>query len=167
MKSSNYWIKRLGLTKHPEGGYYRETYRAGEEIERRALPNRYSSDRCFATAIYYLLEQKDFSRFHRLQSDETWHFYQGKALELFVIDLEGKLNRYLLGADFDAGEKLQITINRNQWFAARIYEGSGYTLVGCTMAPGFYFDDFEMADRSMLSSQYPDYKNLIGQLTAE
>ena len=167
MKSSKYWISKLGLEKHPEGGYYKETYRAEELLDHRALPKRYSGNRCFATSIYYLLNEQEYSSFHRLQTDETWHFYLGTTMELLVIDLDGQLNQYLLGTDFDRGERLQITIPKNLWFAARMQNTKGYALVGCTMSPGFHFDDFELADQTSLIKQYSQHENLIRQLTVK
>ena len=167
MKTANYWIEKLELKDHPEGGYYKETYRSDEEIGDIALPKRYSKSRNVSTSIYYLLAKTDISKFHRLKTDETWHFYQGNALELFVIDAKGGLIRHLLGANYDEGEKLQITIERNQWFGARVRDAVGYALVGCTMAPGFHFDDFELAKRSNLIDQFPNHKDIISELTGK
>jgi uncharacterized protein len=161
MEKANFWIEKLKLIKHPEGGYYGEVYRSDEQIEMEALPERYSGARSFATSIYFLLKGKEFSSFHRLQSDETWHFYEGATLELFVIRKDGTLNRILLGRNPDEGETLQTTIGRNQWFAARVIDPTGYALVGCTVAPGFHFDDFELAKRDELMAQYPHHSQLI------
>lgn len=165
MKTAQYWIEILELVKHPEGGYYKEVYRSDENIYKNALPSRYSGDRNVATSIYFLINGDEFSSFHRIQSDETWHFYQGTTLELLVIDDHGKLMVFKLGVDLEAGEQLQHTIPRNHWFAARVIDKGSYTLVGCTVAPGFHFDDFELAERSKLIGQFPKHKKLIEELT--
>ena len=151
--------------KHPEGGYFREVYRADENIEKFALPDRYMGDRSFATSIYFLLKGEEFSSFHRIKSDETWHFYLGTTLELFVLDNDGKLIRYLLGQNLESGENLQITIPKNSWFAGRVVDKSGFALLGCTVAPGFQFDDFELAEREKLIKRFPDHQFIIQELT--
>lgn len=165
MKTENYWIEKLNLEKHPEGGYFKEVYRSEERINKNELPSRYKSDHNFATSIYFLLKGNEFSSFHRIKSDETWHFYQGVALKLFVLDHEGDLLTHLLGANFEAGERLQITIPKNHWFGARVMNKSSYALLGCTVAPGFHFDDFELAERSNLLQQFPEHYEIITDLT--
>ncbi|MCK5704471.1 MAG: cupin domain-containing protein [Cyclobacteriaceae bacterium] len=165
MKKANYWIDKLNLEKHPEGGYFREAYRSDENIEKGALPNRYNSDRSIATSIYFLLKGDDFSGFHRIQSDETWHFYLGTTLELFVLGDDGQLNCQLLGQNPEAGENFQITIPRNHWFGARVVDKNSYALLGCTVAPGFHFDDFELAEREDLIKLFPQHTLIIQELT--
>lgn len=165
MKSAKYWIDQLKLEKHPEGGYFSEVYRSDENIKMGALPNRYSGDRSIATSIYFLLKDDEFSSFHRIHSDETWHFYTGTKLELFVLGDDKKLNRYLLGQNPEAGESLQLTIPRNHWFAGRVIDQNSFALLGCTVAPGFHFDDFELADRAHMISEFPNHKSIISELT--
>ena len=167
MKAAKYWIEKLKLKKHPEGGFYIESYRAKESIKKEALPNRYTEDRSYATSIYFLLQKDDYSSFHRLKSDEIWHFYLGTTLELILIEHNGNLKKYLLGPDYEAGEHLQLTIPRNHWFAAKLPDRTGYALVGCTMAPGFHFDDFELANRESLIQQFPQHKELITTMTVD
>lgn len=104
------WIARLDLRPHPEGGYYRETYRAAESIAATALPARYGGARAFATAIYFLLPSGEISALHRLRSDELWYFHAGSALTLVTLDADGTLERVTLGARVDAGEQLQATV---------------------------------------------------------
>lgn len=165
MKSASYWIEKLQLEKHPEGGYYREVYRSEESIPANLLSVRYRGSRNLATSIYFLLHGHEFSCFHKIQSDETWHFYQGSTLELFVLDADGNLMRHLMGHNLDQGENLQLTILRNHWFAARVIDRGSYALVGCTVAPGFHFDDFELAERSKLIKAFPQHMELIQELT--
>jgi predicted cupin superfamily sugar epimerase len=164
VKTAEFWIKQLELLKHPEGGFYKETYRADEIISKNELPARYTGARNFSTAIYYLLQASDFSAFHRIKSDETWHFYQGTGLELFEINQRGNLTRTLLGADLQAGMRLQHTVLAGNWFAARIFENKGFALMGCTVAPGFDFEDFEMADSDELKNKFPSHQEIISQL---
>ncbi|NUN08114.1 MAG: cupin domain-containing protein [Ignavibacteriaceae bacterium] len=159
--NADYWIRKLDLIKHPEGGYFREVYRSKEIIERGVLPSRYQGGRCFSTSIYFLLSGRDFSAFHRLKSDETWHFYSGIFLNLYVIDAEGKLSVVKIGNDPERGEVLQYTIPEGSWFAANPGTENSYSLIGCTVAPGFDFEDFELAGRDSLVSRFPQHKELI------
>ncbi|HQQ95422.1 MAG TPA: cupin domain-containing protein [Bacteroidia bacterium] len=158
-------IKSLKLQVHPEGGYYRETYRSDEVMHEGDLPERFTSSRCFSTAIYFLLENRDFSAFHRIRSDETWHFYAGSALELYEITVSGKLKRTLIGSDLESGEQFQYTVPFGSWFASRVKDGNGFALLGCTVAPGFDFRDFELGDRHALVNEFPEYSDLIRSLT--
>ena len=166
MKQASYWIKKYSLQPHPEGGYFAETYRSAEIIEKQALPKRFKGERCFSTGIYFLLEAHHFSAFHRIQSDEMWHFYAGEALEIFVINPEnGSLETIRLGNDPEKGETFQAVVPAGSWFASRPSAGSSYALVGCTVAPGFDFEDFEMAERAELQALYPQHSGLILELT--
>lgn len=166
MKPASYWIDKYQLTEHPEGGYYAETYRASEKIADHALPNRFGGDRSFSTGIYFLLESHNFSAFHRIQSDEMWHFYAGEVLEIFVIDSETREMQVIrLGNDPEKGETFQAVVPAGAWFGSRPAAGSAYSLVGCTVAPGFDFQDFEMAERDALTTIYPEHSGLIRELT--
>lgn len=166
MKPASYWIEKYHLMPHPEGGHFAETYRASENIAHHALPVRFGGDRAFSTGIYFLLESHNFSAFHRIQADEMWHFYAGEALEVFVIDANtGELSVIRLGNNPDSGETFQAVVPAGAWFASRPASGSTYALVGCTVAPGFDFADFEMAERNALSQLYPQHAGLIGELT--
>lgn len=165
MNKAEYWIEELNLIKHPEGGYFNEVYRSNENVEMGNLPKRYKGSRSVATSIYFLLKSDDFSGFHRLQSDETWHFYMGTTLEIFVLGEDGKLFHHLLGRDSEAGECFQFTIPRNHWFGARIVDKNSHALLGCTVAPGFHFDDFEMAERERLVELFPLHESIIQELT--
>lgn len=158
------YITNLNLQPHPEGGYFRETYRAAESIASEALPNRFSGNRSFSTAIYYLLQKGDYSAFHRINSDECWHFYAGKTLLIHIIENDGKYYVVKLGADINAGETFQFVVPAEAWFAAEPAENTVFTLVGCTVAPGFDFADFEMADKQFLLSAFPQHCNIITRL---
>ncbi len=166
MKSAEYWITTLGLKSHQEGGYFKEAYRSVESYGNSGgLPSRYENERSFGTAIYFLLKENGFSAFHRLQSDEIWHFYTGSPFEIFVLTNTGDLEHFLLGNNPEAGEVFQLTIPRGHWFAARLVDQTSYGLAGCTVAPGFQFDDFELAERKKLVAEFPQHNQLITELT--
>jgi predicted cupin superfamily sugar epimerase len=148
-------IRKFDLQKHPEGGYFKESYRSSETISREALPSRYLGDRSFSTAIYFLLPSGTVSRLHRIASDEIWHFYLGAPLELLQVSPDGKMEKVILGLDVAAGQKLQHVVPAGYWFGARPADGSAYSFVGCTVAPGFDFADFELADAEDLSRRLP------------
>ena len=164
MQSAQYWIDHLKLQAHPEGGYYRETYRAAANIPAAALSEEFSGARSFSTAIYFLLTSGDRSLFHRIKSDELWHFHAGDSLDIYVLGKDG-LTVHGLGGNLDAGDQLQVVIPANHWFGAMVREKGSYTLSGCTVAPGFDFRDFEMAGRGELLREFPKYTDIIGKLT--
>ena len=157
-------IDQFGLQPHPEGGWYAESYKSKETIPNYGLPKRYKGDRAFSTCIYFLLEKGNFSAFHKIQSDECWHFYSGDPMNVFVIRENGEIDVILVGNDITKGHVFQYVVPANCWFASRPAEGSEYCFVGCTVAPGFEFTDFELADAEQLSSQYPQHKELINSL---
>ena len=154
-------VERLGLQEHPEGGFYKETYRSNQTIE--TDKNVY---RNISTAIYFLLENENKSLFHRIKSDELWFFHQGEALEIVFIK-EGVLNTIILGNNLENGEVVQATIPVNTWFASRVKNLKGYSFVSCTVAPGFDFADFELAKREDLINEFPNLKETIGKFTKE
>jgi predicted cupin superfamily sugar epimerase len=162
-----FWIERLDLRPHPEGGYFRETYRAAETIDGAALPARFDGPRAFATAVYFLITRDAFSAFHRIRSDEVWHFYAGDAVTLAVLDADGRgtLTTESLGRDPARGESPQVVIPAGAWFAAEVAPQGTFALVGCTVAPGFDFADFELAERPSLIRRYPQHRGVIERLT--
>lgn len=157
-------IQQYCLLPHPEGGWYKETYRSEEKINAAALPERFSGSRSFATAIYFLMESGNFSAFHRIKSDECWHFYAGGTLEVYIIDANGQLSIIPLGNQIDKGEYFQFVVPANCWFASKPAQGVSYSFVGCTVSPGFDFEDFELAKEEDLASQYPNHAALIKSL---
>ena len=162
VRGARYWVEHLGLARHPEGGWFRETYRAAESFA-AGLPERFDGARSFSTAIYYLLERGDLSRFHCIKSDEIWHFYAGEPLVVHVIDPNGCCGSMRLGSDPEQGEQFQAVVPAGCWFGAESL--GAYSLVGCTVAPGFDFRDFEMADGGLLLRDYPRHATLIRRLT--
>lgn len=159
--SAQYWIDKLQLIKHPEGGYYREVYRSDEFVHKKNLPDRYSSFRSFSSSIYFLLNSNEFSAFHRLKSDEIWHFYEGSAITLLIILKNGESRKIILGRNGDSGEVYQAVMPKGCWFAAIVTEPISYAMVGCTVAPGFDFEDFEMGRKETLLKLYPKHASLI------
>ncbi len=164
-KTAKYWIEKLNLTKHPEGGYFKEIYRSDEIIKKQHLPLRFSGDRSFSTSIYYLLDKNDFSAFHKIKSDEQWHFYAGTSLSIFVISPSGDVETIVLGNDPDKGERLTAIIKKNYWFAAKPNDKNSYSLVGCTVAPGFDFNDFILGKREDLVKEFPQHSKIIVAMT--
>ena len=159
-KTAAYWIEKLGLEKHPEGGWFKEIYRADKLVQTSF------GQRSAATSIYYLLEGKDFSALHRIKSDEIWHYYAGSsAIEILWIE-EARLKSSRVGCNIEAGESFQVIVPENCWFAARLVNNEGFALVGCTVSPGFDFNDFELADEKV-AEQFSEFKSdllpLIGK----
>ena len=164
-KEAKYWIEKLQLEEHPEGGYFRQTYRSEVSIAREALPAGFAGARAASTAIYFLLEGENFSAFHRLRSDEVWHFYAGDPLVVHVIEPEGNYSSILLGCDLEAGQVLQGVVRAGCWFASHVADWNSFSVVGCTVAPGFEFDDFELGKRAELVATYPQHREFIHRLT--
>jgi predicted cupin superfamily sugar epimerase len=164
MRGAKYWIKKLGLEPHPEGGYFRQTYKANLILPHEALRG-FAGARAASTAIYFLLEGENFSAFHRLRSDEVWHFYAGASLVVHMIDEGGNRSEILLGSNAEAGEVFQAVVQAGCWFGSRVRDGKSWALVGCTVAPGFDFADFEMGKRKELEREFPQHRELIKRLT--
>ena len=164
-KTADYWIRRLNLEEHPEGGYYKRVYTSELQLKQSSLPETFGGDRPVCTSIYYLLQQNEFSVFHRIQSDEGWHFYDGDGLKIYEINSDGSLTEHLLGLEIEKGQSPFRFVKAGNWFAAELLPRSSYTLVGCTVSPGFDFSEFELADREKLTSVYPQHTKLIARLT--
>jgi uncharacterized protein len=164
MTSAQEYIHKFNLQPHPEGGYYASTYRSSEMIPVDALPYRFKGSRNYSSAIYFLLEGNQFSAFHRIKSDEIWHFYDGVGLEIFVIHEDGRGEVLRLGRDFIQGFHFQQLVTEGCWFASRPVSKHGFSLVGCTVAPGFDFEDFELANKEQLLLEFPQHTQLINEL---
>lgn len=187
-RDAAYWIRHLELVPHPEGGFYRETYRSDLSLPKSALPAGFAGDRATSTAIYFLLYEHNFSAFHRIRSDEMWHFYLGSPLTVHVIDAGGQFSEIRLGSNPEAGEVFQAVVKAGCWFASQLASRtelgqnahresaqqnkfhpdnapSQFSLAGCTVAPGFDFADFEIAKRDDLVLLYPEHQALITSLT--
>jgi uncharacterized protein len=159
--------KLLGLAPHPrEGGWYVRTYEAGESVAAAAFGDgRYLGARRTGTAIYYLLEPDTFSEMHRLKSDEVFHFYAGDAVEMLQLMPDGSGRRVVIGNDLAAGERPQVVVERGIWQGSRLVGEGKWALLGCTVSPGFEFEDYEEGRRVMLSEGWPEFKEMIAGLT--
>ena len=159
-------ITLLGLKPLPlEGGYYRETYRAAQKIPANALPPRYGSDRACCTAIYYLLTPDTTSALHRVKSDEIFHFYLGDPVTMLQLHRNGRAETIILGQNIAAGQHVQAVVPAGVWQGAFLNEGGSFALMGCTVAPGFEFGDFELAKRDELLNAFPQQAEAIRRLT--
>lgn len=152
--NAQHYIRTLPLLPHPEGGYYKETYRSEGALTTD------SGRRNYSTAIYFLLEEGNFSALHKIKSDELWHFYAGDILEVIEITKEGKLKITELGPD-----NFQYCVAAGNWFGSRVKKGGKFSLVGCTVSPGFDFADFEMAERNKLLNEFSLHEKIIIELT--
>lgn len=164
-QTADFFIDKLNMQPHPEGGYYCETFRSPEQIPVNALPLRYTGKRNFYTGIYFLMQGDNFSAFHRLKSDEMWHYYHGNSMFVYVIAEDGRLSVIKLGININDGEVFQALVPAGCWFASHPKNFNSFSLVGCTVAPGFDFDDFEMARRQNLIELFPQHKEIITALT--
>jgi hypothetical protein len=157
--------KQLGLIAHPEGGYYIQTYKSAELISHETLDPRYPGARATGTAIFYLLEPGTFSELHRLKSDEIFHFYLGDPVEQLQLWQDGSSRLAIIGSDLARGHTPQLVVPKDVWQGARLVSGGSFALLGCTVAPGFEFEDYESGTRESLIHKYPSRRELISSLT--
>ncbi len=160
-------VEKLEMNPHPEGGFYKETYRSNGVITKNALDKSFNGDRNYCTAIYFLLTSDNFSAFHRIKQDELWHYYAGSSLYVHVIDPKGNYKRYTVGINLAEDETPQLVVPAGCWFASSVKDIEAFSLVGCTVAPGFDFDDFELGERNILIAQFPEHEHIITQLTRD
>lgn len=156
-------IRELGLKPHPEGGFYRETYRSTVTLSGASLGA--PGDRSAGTAIYFLLTPGDVSHFHRLRYDEVFHFYMGDSVLWMILHPDGLLEERFLGPLGVDGQEPQLVVPAGCWFGGFLVEGGAFALMGTTMAPGFDFTDFELADRRDLLKRFPHAEQEILRLT--
>ncbi|MBK6877661.1 MAG: cupin domain-containing protein [Ignavibacteria bacterium] len=164
-RDSDYWKAKLSLTPHREGGYFKEIYRSEGSSNLIREGDERQVERNHGTAIYFLLQSGEMNTLHRIKSDEVWHFYDGSRLAVHEIDSAGNLITHLLGLDIESGESPVIVIKAGNWFCAEVADADTYTLAGCTVSPGFDFDDFELADKKSLLEVYPNHKEFIEKFT--
>ncbi|WP_299229103.1 cupin domain-containing protein [uncultured Psychroserpens sp.] len=165
MNTKEQIIEVLSLKPHPEGGYFKETYRSSGKIKTDSLHPSYSSDRNYSTCIYFLLTSENFSAFHKIKQDEIWHFYYGAPIRLHMISPEGDLTTHSIGTDFSNNETPQLIVPGGYWFAAEVIKTNAFALVGCTVAPGFSFEDFELISEKELSTLFPEHNTVISKFT--
>ena len=148
-----------------EGGYYTETYRSSELIDSSSLHERYSSDKPYSTAIFYLLTHDTQSYMHRVNTDEIFHFYLGDPVQMVQLYPDGTGKILFLGQDLQAGQYVQVVVPAGVWQGAYLLEGGSFALMGTTVAPGFDFTDHELAERQTLLDLYPSHRDMILRLT--
>lgn len=158
-------VSKLELQPHPEGGFYKETYRSEGVIPKIELPKAFSGSRNYCTGIFFLLTAGNFSAFHKINQDEMWHFYEGDPLRVHMIDSNGNYSFQDIGLNLDVGQLPQFTVSADIWFASEVADSGYYSLVGCTVSPGFDFDDFELPDRSKMLTMFPHQSEIIKRLT--
>lgn len=159
--------RKLGLTPHPrEGGWYVRTYKSAEMMAAGAFADgRYGGARRTGTAIYYLLEQETFSEMHRLKSDEVFHFYAGDTVEMLQLLADGSGRRVLIGNDLVGAARPQVVVERGVWQGSRLAVGGSWALLGCSVSPGFEFEDYEEGRRAELCAEWPEWVEMITGLT--
>ena len=158
--SARQCIDRYGLQPHPEGGFYARTYCSDTNFPGDPLSDPFPAGRPWSTAILYLLEAGDFAAFHRIKSDELWHFHEGGPIEILIFQNSDSIEIIRLGP----GHRMQAVVPAGCWFAARPTHGTEYALVGCTVSPGFRFEDHEMLKASELVAPFPLNAALIQSL---
>ncbi len=152
-------IEELRLKPHPEGGYYSETYRSKGII--KTEDGEFPDGRNFGTSIYYLLGSDDISKLHRIKSDEIWHHYEGSSITIHMIHPNGEYNKLSLGKDLTKGQYPQQIVPAGAWFGVTVDVADSYVLCGCTVAPGFDFQDFEMAEIKSMLEAFPQHQEII------
>jgi predicted cupin superfamily sugar epimerase len=149
------YIDKLGLMPHPEGGFYIETYRS----------SRKTGDRNLMTAIYFLITSNNISRFHRIKSDEMWYFHDGSPLSVHTLDKENGHQIHKVGLDLAKGENPQFLVRANTIFGSSLDEENAFSLVSCTVAPGFDFADFELFKTEELLKQFPENEKIVRRMS--
>lgn len=160
-------IENLQLQPHPEGGYYRETYRSKDVISSECLNGNFDGDRNTSTCIYYMLTGENFSAFHKINQDEIWHFYKGQTVMIHILTNNGEYSKIEMGDSILENEIPQFVVPKDVWFAAELKFKRDYCLVGCTVSPGFDFKDFQLAKRHELINSFPQHQKIITALTRE
>jgi uncharacterized protein len=160
----NRLTRQLDLQPHPEGGLYCQTYRSEERILRSGADQTRVA-RHASTAIYYMLRDKEYSAWHRIDADELWHFYLGDPLFVHVLNAHGELATQVLSNPLEQPDgTFQLLVPAGHWFAAERTGQRGFSLVGCTVAPGFEFETFELADVAQLQQFYPRHQAVLQRL---
>lgn len=166
-RDEHYYIEKLGLLPHKEGGYFKRSFESTELITDQELSVSYDGDRKLYTSIYFLLTSNNISHFHRLKSDELWYFHGGHSLMIHIIDEQGQYKEFKLGLDIENGEVPQVLVPKNCIFGSSVPEENAFALVGCMVSPGFEFTDFELFTQKELLEKYPEHKDIILKMAYE
>lgn len=162
---ANTIIEHLNLESHPEGGYFRETYRSENRFPSINTDTGFPGGRSYSTAIYFLLKSSQHSAFHRIRSDEIWHYHLGSSATIHIIHPDSLYQALYLGADFENGQEFQHVVPAGSWFGVTVDHPGSFSLSSCTVSPGFDFKDFEMADPYKLKHAFPEHKEIIEKLS--
>ncbi|MFT4415554.1 cupin domain-containing protein [Fredinandcohnia humi] len=162
-RDAKYWITKLGLEPHPEGGFYKSTYTSKQSVPVEREGNE-DTIRNLYTSIYFLLRSEDISHFHRLQSDELWYYHGGSSLTIHIIDENGNYQERKLGLQIDNDEVPQVLVPRNTIFGSSVMEEDTFAIVGCMVSPGFDFEDFELFTQEELLKKYPQHEQIIRKM---
>ena len=157
-------IHHFKMLPHPEGGCYVQTYKSEGCIPGKALPEGWGTH-AFSTGILFLLRQGEYSHLHRIRQDEMWHFYLGGPLRLALLAPDGAYSEIILGPNVLAGQHVQYVVPSGVWFGATPCSESAFSFVGCTVAPGFEFADFELAERTTLLRAFPEQAKAISEFS--
>ncbi|MGE7118855.1 cupin domain-containing protein [Peribacillus sp. NPDC046944] len=167
MNDANYYVTKLGMEPHPEGGFYKRTFESEERTSDQELSVEFEGKRKLYTSIFFLLGSNDISHLHRLKSDELWYYHAGSPLTIHVIDEKGDYKERKLGINLDEGEIPQVLVPKNSIFGSSVMDEDTFSLVGCMVSPGFEFQDFELFTQEELLSKYPQHRDVITKLAYE
>ena len=162
---AEYYIEHLNLQKHPEGGYFKETYRSEEKFVVNDQDDSFPANRNYSTAIYFLLKSDEHSKFHRIKSDEIWHFHAGSSATIHIIHPDSLYEAKYLGSDLEKDQQFQVVVPAESWFGVSVDDPDSFTLASCTVSPGFDFRDFEMPDAYQLKQAFPEHTAIIDKLS--
>jgi uncharacterized protein len=167
IKNVNFWMEKLSLEPHPEGGFFKSTFGSVEQVSDKELTVQYEGKRKLYTSIYFLLTSDNVSHFHRLKSDELWYFHAGSSLTVHVIHENGDYEEMKVGLNVENGDVLQALVPKNAIFGSSVSEPDAFSLVGCMVSPGFEFQDFELFSQAELLEKYPQHRDIIMKLAYE
>lgn len=154
------WIEFLQMEEHPEGGYYKSSFTSEDRMDFQS----HNGERPLYTSIYFLLRSQDLSHFHRLKSDELWYYHAGSALTVHIINEDGAYRQERLGIAIADGEKPQVLVPKGSIFGSTVDREDSFSLVGCMVAPGFDYNDFELFTQKQLKADYPQHEEIIERL---
>ncbi|MBN2795699.1 MAG: cupin domain-containing protein [Clostridia bacterium] len=163
MRDKWFWIEKLEMIKHPEGGYYRSFYDCPIKIKAESIGEEFKGERALSSSIYFLIDSEDASNFHRLKADEIWYYHEGAPLTVAVITPEGQLKYHQLGLEFEKGQRPQVLVPAGCIFGSFVEQD--YALVSCMVSYGFDYEDFELFERETLLNAYPEHEEIVKKLT--
>ncbi|TWT01014.1 cupin domain-containing protein [Planomicrobium sp. CPCC 101079] len=161
--SADFWIEQLQMEKHPEGGYFKQSFKSKEIIS----PESHPGIRNLYTSIYFLLRSENISHFHQLKSDELWYFHAGSSLTVHIIGQNGTYRQEKLGLAIEKGEKPQVLVEKGSIFGSSVDTEGTFSLVGCMVSPGFDFADFKLFSQAQLIEKFPQHEKVIRRLAYE